>query len=149
MPSVHSKPMYFESKQGLHETIHTDYLGDGNYHFWIENNHKIIEPTDVPYHPLGLTKAIYLPFDLKDQTHIISKMNRDFVRTNNCSLDEMMNAIKIWDYCMWGGPPGKEGACYYNALHYLLNHDLPNAHIVCGAFGYKESPTTYDLCYGY
>ena len=149
MPSVHSKPMYFDSELGVFDAIHMDYMGRGNFHFWIENNHQIIDPTNLPRHPMGHTQKIYMPFDEEDQKKIARKNHQDFMNENDCDEQEMMDFIKKWDIKDWGAPPGVTGACYYNVLNYLYNHNLPNAKIVCGAFGYKTFPTTYDLCYGY
>ncbi len=149
MPSVNSKPMYFDSELGVSDTIHMDYMGIGNYHFWIENNYEIIDPTKLPRHPMGHAQKIYIPFDEDDQKKIAHKNKQDFMRENNCDKQEMLNSIKIWRIKDWGAPPGVTGACYYNVLNYLLNNDLPNAKIVCGAFGYKTFPGISDICYGY
>ena len=149
MPSVHSKPMYFDSELGVFDAIHMDYMGKGNFHFWIENNHQIIDPTELPRHPMGHTQKIYIPFEEDDQKKIRDRNKNNFMTENNCDEARMMYAIKFWNEEQWGAPPGMTGACYYNVLNYLLNHNLPNAKIVCGAFGYKTFPTTYDLCYGY
>ena len=148
MPSVHSKPMYFDTELGVSDAIHMDYMGRGNYHFWIENNYEIIEPTRVPEHPMGLTQRIYMPFDEEDQKTIARRNKQDFMDVNHCDEQEMMKIIKVWDWKHWGHPPGRRGACYYNVLNYLYNHDLPNAKIVCGAFGYKTFPGMSDICYG-
>jgi len=141
--------MYFDSELGVFDAIHMDYMGKGNFHFWIENNHQIIDPTELPRHPMGHTQKIYIPFEEDDQKKIRDRNKNNFMTENNCDEARMMYAIKFWNEEQWGAPPGMTGAFYYNVLNYLLNHNLPNAKIVCGAFGYKTFPTTYDLCYGY
>jgi hypothetical protein len=144
MPAVLSKPQFFASRHyGICDKINQMRGMRGNYHFWVEKNGIVYDPTEEMPHPKSKIK-VYIPFDQTDQDEIRNRLTDNFLYDNGFDEDEMIefsrHIYKKDKYHVFG-------QCFLNA--YVLNQNMNGSKLVCGAFGHKLENGIVDLDFGY
>jgi hypothetical protein len=144
MPAVLSKPQFFAScHYGICDKINQLKGMAGNYHFWVEKNGIVYDPTEEMPHPKSKIK-VYIPLDQTDQDKTRTRLTNKWQWDNGWDEDEMIEYLRYMyqekDYHQFG-------QCFRNA--YSLHIHMNGSKLVCGAFGHKLKNGIVDLDYGY
>lgn len=150
MPCVLSKPLAFTSchyNNNLGSEFYQYPDDPGNFHFWVEQGHHIIDPTDLAPHPLS-NKRIYIPFTEEQQKAVYNRLLLDWTTKNEIPEEHhhiawtthLQHLYNTNDYSL-------NGQCFRNAS--ALKYHLPNSKLVCGMFGHKLLKGRVDVDYGW